>query len=88
MVPNASEFLGDTLNIRDDDSALVYCVRRGSISCRVNEFLWVFTEHQIMSYGFNFDVKILLILTYDLRSVDQILDDSPFYVMWGVKLKV
>jgi hypothetical protein len=25
-VPNASEFLGDTLNIRDDDSALVYCV--------------------------------------------------------------
>jgi hypothetical protein len=67
MVPNASEFLRDVLNIRDDDSALVYCVRRGSILCRclyyrVNEFLWVFTEHQIMFYGFDF-AKIRRILT-------------------------
>jgi hypothetical protein len=92
-VPNASEFLGDTLNIWDDDSALVCCVRRGSVSCRcpyyrVNEFIWVFTEHQIMSYDFDFVVKILLIFTYDLRSVDQIVDDSPFYVMWVVGFKV
>jgi hypothetical protein len=60
----------------------------GLISCRclyyrANEFLWVFTEHQVMSCGFNFVVKILLILTYDLRSVDQIMGDSPFYTYVG-----
>jgi uncharacterized protein YxjI len=33
-VRNASEFLGDTFNIWDNDSALVYCVTRGTISCR------------------------------------------------------
>jgi hypothetical protein len=55
---------------------------------RVDVFLWVFTEHQIMSYGFNFDVKFLLILTYNLGSVEQIMDDPRFYVMWVVGLKV
>jgi hypothetical protein len=83
MVPDASEFLGSTLNLWDDDSALVYCVWR-TISClwihyRVDEFFWIFIEHQIMSYVFNFIVKILLILTYDLCSVDQTMNDSPFY---------
>jgi hypothetical protein len=41
-----------------------------------------------MSYIFNFVVEILLILTYDLRSVDQIKNDSPFYAMWVVGLEV
>jgi hypothetical protein len=29
-----------------------------------------------------------VILTYDLRSVDQTMNDSPFYVMWMVGLEV
>jgi hypothetical protein len=41
-----------------------------------------------MSYVFNFVVEILLILTYDLRSVDQTVYDSPFYVMWVVGLEM
>jgi hypothetical protein len=41
-----------------------------------------------MSYVFNFVVEILLISTYDLRPVDQIMNDSPFYVMWVVGLEV
>lgn len=35
-------------------------------------------------YIFNFIVEILLILTCDLRSVDQTINDSPFYIMWVV----
>jgi hypothetical protein len=40
---DASEYLGNTLNIWDDYSALVYCVWRGTVSClwlryRGNEF--------------------------------------------------
>jgi hypothetical protein len=53
----------------------------------VNKFFWIFTKHQIMSYVFNFVVEILLILTYDLRSVDQTVNDSPFYVVWVVGLE-
>jgi hypothetical protein len=49
-----------------------------------NKFIWIFTEHQIMSYVFNFVVKIVLILTYDRHSVDQTMNDSLFYVMWVV----
>jgi hypothetical protein len=91
MVPNVSEFLRNSLNIRNDDSALVYCVWRGMISCRwlhyrVHEFLWIFIEHQIMSYGFKFIVKVLLISTYDLRFVDQTMNNSSFCVMWVVGL--
>jgi hypothetical protein len=41
-----------------------------------------------MSYVFNFVVEILLILTYDLRSVDQTVNHSPFYVIWVVELEV
>jgi hypothetical protein len=41
-----------------------------------------------MSYVFNFVVEILLILIFALRSVDQTLNDSPFYVMWVVGLEV
>jgi hypothetical protein len=44
-------------------------------------FFWVFNKHQIMSYIFNFLVEILLILTYDLGSVDQSMNDSRFYVV-------
>jgi hypothetical protein len=33
-------------------------------------------------------VKILLILTHDLRSVDQSMNCSPFHVMWVVGLEV
>jgi hypothetical protein len=41
-----------------------------------------------MSCVFNFVVEILLILTYDLRSADQTMNDSPFYVMLVVELEV
>jgi hypothetical protein len=34
-----------------------------------------------MPYIFHFVVEILLILTNDLRSVDQTVNDSPFHVM-------
>jgi hypothetical protein len=37
---------------------------------------------------FNFVIEILLILTYDLGSADQTMNDSPFYVMWVVGLEV
>jgi hypothetical protein len=45
-------------------------------------------EYQIIFYGFNFVVNILLILTYVLRLVDQIMDHSLLYVMWVVGLEV
>jgi hypothetical protein len=35
-----------------------------------------------MSYVPNFVVEILLILTRDLGSADQTMNDSPFYVIW------
>jgi hypothetical protein len=41
-----------------------------------------------MSYVFNFVVKIRLVLTYDLRSVDQAMNHSPFYVIRVVGLEV
>jgi hypothetical protein len=41
-----------------------------------------------MFYIFSFVVKILLVLTYDLRSVAQTMNDSPFYVMWVIGLEV
>jgi hypothetical protein len=31
---------------------------------------------------------MLLVLTYDLRSVDQTMNDFPFYVMWVVGIEV
>jgi hypothetical protein len=37
--------------------------------------------NQNMSYVFNCVVEILLILAYDLCSVDQTMNDFPFYVM-------
>jgi hypothetical protein len=40
-----------------------------------------------MYYVFNFVVEILLVLTFALRSVDQTLNDSTFYVMWVVELQ-
>jgi hypothetical protein len=92
-VPDAPEFLANALNIWDDDSALVYCVRSGTICSRrfhygVNEFLWILIEHQIMPYGLNFVVKILLILIHDFCSVDQAMNYSSFHVMWVVGLEV
>jgi hypothetical protein len=48
-------------------------------------------EHQIMPYGFDFVVKILLILTNNLCSVDQTMNPmnySPFHVMWVIGLEV
>jgi hypothetical protein len=82
-VSNSSEFLRDTLNIWDNDSALVYCIwRRMTASWwlhyRVNKFLWVFIKHQIVSYVLNFIVEILLVLTYDLDSTDQTMNASHF----------
>jgi hypothetical protein len=41
-----------------------------------------------MSHVYNFIVEILLILTYELRSVDQTVNDCPFYVMFVVRLEV
>jgi hypothetical protein len=54
----------------------------------VNEFLRAFVKHQIVSYVPNFVAKILLILTHDLDSTDQTMNDSTFYVMWVVGLEV
>jgi hypothetical protein len=53
-----------------------------------NSFFWIFIKHQIMSYVFNFIVEMLLIFTYDLRSVDQTVNISPFHMMWVVGLEV
>jgi hypothetical protein len=38
-------------------------------------------DNHVMSYVFNCVVEILLILAYVLHSVDQTMNDSPFYVM-------
>jgi hypothetical protein len=77
----------------DNDCALVYCISRRTIASRwlhygVIEFLWVFVKHQIMSYVLNFLVEIILILTYDLSSTDQTVNDSSFQVLWKVGLEV
>jgi hypothetical protein len=42
--------------------------------------------HQIVSYILSFLVEILLVLTYDLGSTDQTMNNSPFHVMWVVGL--
>jgi hypothetical protein len=39
-----------------------------------------------MFFILNFLVEILLILTYDLGSTDQAMNDSPFHMMWMVRL--
>jgi hypothetical protein len=90
-VSNAFELLGDTLNIWDDARALVCCICRGTVASRwlyygVNKLLCVFIKHQMMSYVLNFIVEIFLILTYDLSSADQIMNESPFYMMWVIPL--
>jgi hypothetical protein len=41
-----------------------------------------------MSYVLSFTVEILLILTYDLCSTDQTMNDSLFHVIWVVRLEV
>jgi hypothetical protein len=41
-----------------------------------------------MSYVSDFVAKIILVLTYNLRSVEQTMGDSPFYVMWVVRIEV
>jgi hypothetical protein len=53
MVSNASEFLGDALNIRDNDCALVYCVPSKMAVSRwlhygVKEFFWAFITHRVV----------------------------------------
>jgi hypothetical protein len=87
---SASEFFRYTLNIWDNDSALVYCTWRKTVASWwlhyiVNKFLWLFTKHQIMSYVLNFVDEIFLILTYDLGLT------TPFYMMsfivWSVEPK-
>jgi hypothetical protein len=55
---------------------------------RVNVFLWALIKYQIMSHVFNFLFEILLILTHDLGSTDQTINDSAFHVMWVVELEV
>jgi hypothetical protein len=54
----------------------------------VIKFLWVFIKHQIMLYVLNFLAEILLILTYDLGSIDRTMNDSPFHMMWVVGFEV
>jgi hypothetical protein len=68
-ISNASAFLWDTLNIWDNDGALVYFIRRKTIACLwlhygVNKFFWIFIKHEILSYVLNFVVEILLAPTY------------------------
>jgi hypothetical protein len=53
-----------------------------------NEFSSAFIKYQIVPYVLNFLVEILLILTYDLGSPDQAMNDSAFHVMWVVGLEV
>jgi heme A synthase len=60
----------------------------GFIMDRVNEFLWVFIMHQIMSYVLHFLAEILLILTYDRASTDQTMNNSHFHMTWVVGLEV
>jgi hypothetical protein len=93
MVSIASESLGDTLDVWDNDRALLHSIPRRTVASRwlhygVNEFLCVFVKHQIMSYLPNFLVEILLILTYDLGSTDQTMNDSPFHVRWVIGFEV
>jgi hypothetical protein len=90
-VSNACEFLGD--NIWNNDCALVYCIWRRMVASwwlhsEVNEFLWVCFKRQIMSYSYilNFLDANLRILTYDLGSTVQYMNDSPCLVMWVVWL--
>jgi hypothetical protein len=40
--------------------------------------------HYTSSYVFNIVFELLVILTYDLRLVDQTTNDSPLHVMWVV----
>jgi hypothetical protein len=93
MVSNVSEFLGNDLNIWDNDSAVVYSMRRKTVASRwlyygVSKLLWVFIKYQIMSYILNFVFEILLILTYDLGLAEQTMNDTPFYMVWVVGLEV
>jgi hypothetical protein len=43
-----------------------------------------------MSYVLNFLVEILLILTYDLASTDQAMNDSSFHMVWvgGLEMRI
>jgi hypothetical protein len=88
-----AEFLEDILNMSHNDRALVYCISRRTVTSRqlhygVNEFLWVFIKHLIMSYLIHFLVEILLILTrMNFGSTDQATNDSPFRLMWVVGLE-
>jgi hypothetical protein len=91
-VCNMSEFLGDTFNIWDNDSALVYCICEGWLllsgfiiesmsSCR-------YSLNIRLSYVFNLIVGIFLILTHDLGLNDQIMNSSSFYMIWMVWIEV
>jgi hypothetical protein len=60
----------------------------GFIMDGVNEFLWVFITHQIMSYVLHFLAEILLILTYDLAPTDQTMNNSHFHMTWMAGLEV
>jgi hypothetical protein len=51
------------------------------------EYLWVFIKYQIMSYVLNFLVEVL-ILTYDLGSTDQAMNDDSFQVMQMLGLEM
>jgi hypothetical protein len=84
---NASEILGDTLNLWDNDRALACCIWRRGLFLdgfnRVNEFLCVFIKYQIMSYILNFLVENFLILTHDFGSTDQ-----ARHLMWVAGFQV
>jgi hypothetical protein len=92
-VSTASESLGDTLDVWDNDRALLHSVPRRTVASRwhhygVIKLLCVFVKHQIMFYLLNFLVEILLILIYVIGSTDQTMNDSPFHVMWVVGFEV
>jgi hypothetical protein len=44
--------------------------------------------HYPSSYVFNFAVEILLILIYDLRSVDKTTNGSPSHAIWVLGIEV
>jgi hypothetical protein len=87
-VSNTSEFLGDPPNIRDNDSALVCCILRWTVASRwlhygVNEFLWVFIKHHIISYILNLLVEMFLILTCMTLARLIRLWTTPFFTWCG-----
>jgi hypothetical protein len=92
-VPSASEFFGNTPNVWDSDRTIICFIRGRTVASPwlhhgINKFLWVFIKYQIMSCVLNFSVEIVPVLTYDLGSTDQAMNDSSFHVVGVVGLNM